>query len=68
MRELRNTFDQEISFSNLAEAKHYYTPSEPSEYADAIQCAATLKELADVLNRHSDEYDNGSKYYIYTRQ
>lgn len=66
MKLLKNTYDHEICFSDLTTAKHYYTPADPSEYADAIQAATTLEELADVLNAYSDEYDNGTRYYIHT--
>ncbi len=66
MKELRNNFDKEICFTEgeLDKAKYYFTDSEESEYAEAIAEAETLEELADVLNHYSDEYGNGSRYYV----
>lgn len=81
--ELRNKYDTEISFDNLAEAKSYFLPKEeiPCEpekfsgenyesfctafkaYKTEIKAANNLEELADVLNRYSDEFGNGSEYY-----
>ena len=81
--ELRNKYDTEISFDDLAEAKSYFLPKEeipcdPEEflgenyesfctafkaYKTEIKAASNLEELADVLNRYSDEFGNGSEYY-----
>ena len=73
-RELRNNFDKEICFSNLEDAKAYYTPSleECSEttddrftdYIEKIKDAESLDELADVLNEYTDVCNNGSTWYV----
>lgn len=88
---LKNSFDKDIYFEDLEEAKKYFKPSEekleehlnmdPSEflgdpedfeeyknnfywYAEKIEYAKTLEELADVLNEYSDIYGNGSRYSV----
>lgn len=69
MKELRNSIDYEARFTDLAEAKHYYAPDlaefpEETEYAREISEAESLEELADVMNKYSDEFDNGSSYSV----
>lgn len=88
---LKNSFDKDIYFEDLDEAKKYFKPSEeemeeylnmdPAEflgdpedfeeyknnfywYAEKIEYAKTLEELADVLNEYSDIYRNGSRYSV----
>lgn len=34
------------------------------EYYEEIKNASSLEELADVLNRYTDIYDNGSYYFV----
>lgn len=71
MKELVNSFDKEVSFTNLEDAKKYYQPSEfPEylkqwdEYKNAIKSAETLEELADALNEWSNIFDNGAVYSV----
>ena len=73
-RELRNSFDKEVCFSDLEAAKAYYTPSLEecskttddrfSDYIEKIKGAESLDELADVLNEYTDMFDNGSTWYV----
>lgn len=72
MRELKNNFDKEISFKSLEEAKKYLKPSEDfaevegyTEYSAEFEEAANLEELAEVLNKYSDLFGNGSEWYVY---
>lgn len=70
MRELRNNVDNEARFTDLAEAKKYYMPDltqfpEAEEYAEEISESGTLEELADVLNKYSDDFGNGSEYKVF---
>lgn len=66
MKELRNRFDKDAQFDDLAKAKKYYMPNQEAlEYAEEIANAETLEELADVLNRYSDIYGDGSEFYVY---
>jgi DNA-binding transcriptional regulator YiaG len=82
MKELRNEFDRETSFTDLDKAKFYYTPSNMcdredylgddwdayvkkyNEYKTSIQDATSLEELAEVLNRYTDIFDNGTEYKV----
>lgn len=67
MRELRNNVDHEARFTDLTKAKKYYMPEsaefpEQKEYAVEISEVESLDELADVLNKYSDLFGNGSEY------
>lgn len=69
MKELRNSVDYEARFTDLEEAKRYYVPDldefpEEAEYAKEILEAESMEELADVLNKYTDEFDNGSEYKV----
>ena len=69
IKELRNNYDYEISFTDLEEAKKYYMPNlfefpEEKEYAEEIKNADSLEELARVLNRYTDIFDNGSSWFV----
>lgn len=64
MKELRNDVDHEANFENLEEAKNYYMPNleecpECMEYAEEIQEAKSLEDLAEVLNRYTDRFEDG---------
>lgn len=88
MKELRNSVDYEIGFTDLEEAKAYYLPSEEldadvknpdsyigtgafedylknwEDYKADISDADSLEDLANVLNRYTDEFGNGSSYTV----
>lgn len=34
------------------------------EYKEEIMKAENLEELADVLNKYTDEFDNGTEYFV----
>lgn len=72
---LKNSFDKDINFDNLEEAKEYYLISEEQlkelgngedevERNKEIESAESLEELADVLNKYSDICDNGSQWNV----
>lgn len=72
---LKNSFDKDINFDNLEEAKNYYLTSEEQlkeldngedevERNKEIESAESLEELADVLNKYSDICDNGSQWNV----
>ena len=70
MKELRNNFDKEVAFEDLQKAKNYYMPDteefpEEVEYAQEIEDAETLEELAHVLTKYTDMFDNGSQYFVH---
>lgn len=87
MKELRNSFDKEVAFESLEEAKKYYLPKEnkPCEiedylgedykkfcddyeiYKQEITEAQTLEELAEVLTKWTDIFDNGSVFFVLER-
>jgi hypothetical protein len=71
MKELRNNVDRGTTFNEneLEKAKIYYIPDvdefpECKEYADEITEAETLDELASVLNKYTDVYENGSSWSV----
>lgn len=84
IKELRNNFDSEVSFTDLQKAKNHYLPNaekpcEPDDYLGddyeyecelwqkyktEIESADTLEELAKVLTKYSDRFDNGSEYFV----
>ena len=69
IKELRNSLDDRLYFEDLEKAKEYYMPNlnefpECFEYAEEIQNAETLEELSNVLNKYTDVFDNGSRYYV----
>ena len=75
MNVLKNSFDKDINFYDLADAKQYYLTSEEQlieldydKYFVArnneINNSESLKELADVLNIYSSICDNGSNWFI----
>lgn len=77
MKILKNSFDKDINFDNLEEAKKYYLKSaEQLEELDndedeiernkKIESAENLEELADVLNTYTDLLDNGSHWSVHT--
>ena len=35
-----------------------------NEYKKELEVAESLEELADVLNKYTDYFDNGSEYYV----
>lgn len=72
---LRNSFDKDINFYDLADAKQYYLTSEEQlielDYDEnfvarnnEIVNSESLEELADVLNTYSNICDNGSNWYV----
>lgn len=85
---LKNNYDPDISFDNLAAAKGYYYPDATldkdikspddyigdtdfndylkswEKYKKDIKEAETLEKLANVLNRCTDIFGNGSEYII----
>ena len=72
---LKNSFDKEISFDNLEEAKSFYlSPFEELENLsedelerkNEITNAENLDELAEALNKNSDNLDNGSTWTVET--
>ena len=76
MKILKNNFDTEVTFTDLQEAKNWYLPKENipctkeeycerfSEYKEEIEQSETLEELADVLSRYTEDFDNGSEYKV----
>ena len=69
MKLLKNNFDDEVDFDDLEKAKYYYMPDlnefpDEIEYAEEIKEAKSLEELAQVFNKYSDEFDNGSRCYV----
>ena len=69
MKELRNNFDKEVAFDDLNNAKNYYLPnteefSEEKEYAQEIEEAETLEELAEVLNKYTDIFSDGRNHFV----
>lgn len=70
MKELRNSFDHEVSFSNLQKAKEYYGSGCVDDgylnalYCSEIESARSLEDLAEVLNRWSDVLNNGTRYFV----
>lgn len=67
---LKNNFDHEISFEDLEKAKRHFAPDleefpEAEEYAKEIEDALTLEQLADVLNKYTDTFGNGSAYFVH---
>ena len=84
MKVLKNKYDYEIKFTDLEEAKYYYTPKEDkpcdkedylgedfacyceefNRYKREIANSETLEQLAEVLTRFTDIFDNGSEYYV----
>ena len=68
IRELRNNFDKEVRFTDLDEAKKYFYPNleevPDEELADEIEGAESLDKLAEVLNKYTDRFGNGSKWYV----
>lgn len=72
---LKNSFDKDINFDNLKEAKEYYLIPEEQlkelgngedevERNKEIESAENLEELADILNKYSDICDNGSQWNV----
>lgn len=56
---------------NKAFARDEYTGSnyeeyckDYKEYKEEIMKAENLEELADVLNKYTDEFDNGTEYFV----
>lgn len=69
MKILKNSYDSEVEFDNLEDAKRYHMPDlaelpECAEYAKEIESAESLEELADVLNEYTDRFGNGSAYTV----
>lgn len=79
MKILKNSFDADVRFDNIEEAKRYYMPSMEGaefeeldehtkqlykEYSQEIAEAESLEELAEVLNRNTDIFENGSSFSI----
>ena len=75
MNVLKNSFDKDINFYDLADAKQYYLTSEEQlieldydKYFVArnneINNSDSLEELADVLNIYSSICDNGSNWFV----
>ena len=85
---MKNSFDRDINFESLEEAKKYFNDANAAsledsmknpesvlvdfedfvggfkEYMQEIDEASDLEELAEVLNRYSDVYGNGSTMYV----
>ena len=69
MKKLKNNVDYEAAFENLEDAKKYYMPNlkefpECTEYAKEIKDAETLEELAEVLNKYTDTYNDGRHHTV----
>lgn len=75
MNVLKNSFDKDINFYDLADAKQYYLTSEEQlielDYDEnfvarnnEINNSESLEELADVLNIYSSICDNGSNWFV----
>lgn len=69
MKYLKNSFDYEVQFTDLEEAKKYYMPNlnefpDEKEYAAAINECNSLFDLASVLNEYTDMYGNGSTFSV----
>lgn len=83
MKELRNSFDHQASFSDLQEAKNYYLLDEnllskedyigddfddyvlkAKEYNEEIISVSSLEDLAVVLNRYTDLFEDGREHTV----
>ena len=69
MKELRNYVDYDAVFTDLQKAKDWYMPNleefpECTEYAKEIKDAETLEELAEVLNKYTDTYNDGRLHTV----
>ena len=75
MKILKNGFDQEVWFDDLEMAKSYYAPVEQLQeneflgdnfenYVKQYNEAKTFEELAIVLNKYTDMFDNGSEWRV----
>lgn len=83
MKELRNNIDKDAAFSDLQDAKNYYSLDENAlseedypgdnfndylskakDYNKEINEASTLEELATVLNRYSDLFEDGRYHTV----
>lgn len=69
MKELKNNVDYESVFADLDVAKKYYSPDlgefpECKEYAEEIQKAEDLEELAQVLNRYTGIFSDGRYHEV----
>lgn len=69
MEMLVNNVDYEAVFADLDAAKKYYSPDldefpECKEYAEEIQGAEDLEELAQVLNRYTDIFSDGRYHEV----
>lgn len=69
MKKLINNVDSEAVFYDLQEAKNYYMPNlkefpEEADYAKEIEDANTLEKLAEVLNKYTDIFSNGSHHFV----
>lgn len=69
MKELVNNVDKENNFTNLEEAKNWYMPDleespECEEYAREIKEAESLEELASVLNKYTDTFEDGRYHTV----
>lgn len=69
MKILVNNVDCNAEFESLTEAKNYYKPdvedlAECDEYAQEIEGAESLEELADVLNKYTDLFGDGRSHSV----
>lgn len=65
---LKNNLD-DVTFDNLEDAKSYYIPNteefpECINYVKEIEQSETMEELADVLNRHTDNFGDGRHHFV----
>lgn len=65
---LKNRRDDSIGFEKLETAKKYYAPDldefpEATEYERDIKMADDLEQLADVLNKYTDLFGDGSEFF-----
>lgn len=65
---LKNRRDDSIGFEKLEAAKKYYAPDldefpEAAEYERDIEMADNLEQLADVLNKYTDRFGDGSEFF-----
>lgn len=67
---LVNSFDTEIAFDDVSEAKDYYRTESYDNEIEAkfnydLNACETLEELVDVLNYYESLiFDQGATYYI----
>ena len=71
-KELFNSFDSDISFTDVEEARNYFMQDETAEwfgeeekqFNDELEACETLDDVAEVLNSYKDTIGNGSQFEV----